>query len=65
MQFDTAGADADNGLVCGCDYFGSTDILFVMFRLGRSPPTWEIAVHMTIADDVFGGEYFYFNRYFW
>ena len=32
------------------------NILFVMLRLARSPPTWEMAVHEAAADDVFGGD---------
>ena len=32
------------------------DILFVMLRLAWWPPTWEMAVYMAAADDVFGGD---------
>ena len=33
-------------------------LVFVMFSLPRWPPTWEMAVHLAAADDVFGSDYF-------
>ena len=41
-------------LVCCVDdeCFGWVDILFVMLRLTRWQPSWEMAVHEASADDV-------------
>ena len=35
------------------------DILIVRLRLARWPPTWEMAVYMDAAGDVFGGSLFF------
>ena len=31
-------------------------ILYVRLRVAPLPATWEMAVHMTVADVVFGGD---------
>ena len=47
-------------MLCGCVCFGWVNILFVKLRLARWPPTctWEMNVHVAVADDVFCGDYF-------
>ena len=35
---------------------GLIDIFFVMLRLARWPPTWEMAIHMAATDDVFDSD---------
>ena len=41
------------GLFCGFDCFGWVDILIVMLKIARYPPTWAMAIDMAAADDVF------------
>ena len=46
VRFNIVRIDAFVDLFYGCDCFSSVDTLFVMLRLARWPPIWDIADQM-------------------